>query len=286
MSRTKTDRKPRLPKYLYKYQPFTVESIANLKNRQIWFSKPLGFNDPYDCAIRPDLEISDKEYELLFYRYLKNASSDEKRSLYSKYMSDGKLSREFKEVVRSEISKAFDDYRKIVLSERGVTCFSEKMDDVLMWSHYTQGHKGFCLEFDTSFEMFQKVFPVRYSKDIPFAKPAVVLLAETDKERSDILDDLSSGWVQMLTIKADYWAYEKEWRIFHKEGNKLYGYGVNCLTGIYFGVGMDYSHKEIVSMILQNSPTKLYEMKKSGSEFRLTYEQVEYTPYHYGKDKV
>src|SRR3990170_8890726 len=37
---------------------------------------------------------------------------------------------------------------------------SEKVDDILMWSHYSQNHTGFCLEFDTSFEPFDKVHKV------------------------------------------------------------------------------------------------------------------------------
>lgn len=29
-----------------------------------------------------------------------------------------------------------------------VTCFSESNDDTLMWSHYAEGHTGFCVEYD------------------------------------------------------------------------------------------------------------------------------------------
>jgi hypothetical protein len=274
-----------MPKYLYKYQSFTVESITNLKNRQLWFSKPSSFNDPYDCAIRPDANISDKEYELIFLSWQKRANYSEKKLLYKRCMENGKLNQTFKDDVKRAISDTFESYRQILLSERGVTCFSEKNDDVLMWSHYAQGHKGFCLEFETSAILFQNVFPVRYCKTIPIANPASIFLAETKEEQLEILDDWSSGWMQMLTTKADFWAYEKEWRLFHKEGNKLRIYGTDCLTGIYFGVAMDYSHKEIISMILQGSSTKLYEMKKSDGEFRLTYEPVEYIPYSYAKDK-
>ena len=39
------------PKRLYKYQAYSVQSLDNLKNQILWFSKPPAFNDPPDCAL-------------------------------------------------------------------------------------------------------------------------------------------------------------------------------------------------------------------------------------------
>ncbi len=36
-----------------------------------------------------------------------------------------------------------------------------------MWSHYADSHKGICLEFDTSFEPFNKSRQVKYGNKIP-----------------------------------------------------------------------------------------------------------------------
>jgi hypothetical protein len=33
-------------------------------------------------------------------------------------------------------------------SSVGIYCVSTNYDDVLMWSHYADSHKGICLEFD------------------------------------------------------------------------------------------------------------------------------------------
>ena len=55
----------------------------------------------------------------------------------------------FKKEVKIAAEKSFEERNKINLYERGVCCFSEKKDDILMWSHYADGHKGFCLEFIT-----------------------------------------------------------------------------------------------------------------------------------------
>lgn len=47
----------------------------------------------------------------------------------------------------------------------GVVCLSEHGDDILMWSHYSDGHQGFCLEFDRErLEAWKFCQPVDYDQ--------------------------------------------------------------------------------------------------------------------------
>jgi hypothetical protein len=47
---------------LYKYEAFSTQSLLNLKKQIIYFGSPLHFNDPYDCALTPNIvEPSDEE---------------------------------------------------------------------------------------------------------------------------------------------------------------------------------------------------------------------------------
>jgi hypothetical protein len=40
------------PRYIYKYMPDRLDRIGDIVvNRKIFFSSPLKFNDPFDCAI-------------------------------------------------------------------------------------------------------------------------------------------------------------------------------------------------------------------------------------------
>ena len=249
------------PKSLYKYQPFTVEAISNLKNHRIWFSKPAAFNDPYDCAIRIDAgAIPEDDFERLFQRFREKYQEKglDPAGFDQKYLTHGLVNDLFKDMVRSSIKKAFEDRRQVMLSQRGVSCFSECRDQMLMWSHYARGHRGFCLEFDTSTQAFNRVFQVQYSETIPSVNPASVLLEKSDK----------AFW-SMITVKAACWSYEKEWRIFHMEPDKTYGVGAEALRAVYFGAAMESTHKEIIAMILRDSPTKLYELTIKDTEFRL-----------------
>ena len=57
---------------LYKYEAFSTQSLLNLKKQIIYFGSPLNFNDPYDCALTPNI-VESSDAELLEVRdaYLK-----------------------------------------------------------------------------------------------------------------------------------------------------------------------------------------------------------------------
>ena len=44
------------PRSVYKYEPMSIQALANLKSETIYFNSPLNFNDPFDCNM--GLEVS------------------------------------------------------------------------------------------------------------------------------------------------------------------------------------------------------------------------------------
>lgn len=258
-----------LPAKLYKYQSYNAQTLDNLKNRHIWFSKPVQFNDPFDCGIN----FSSKNIPNNIWKFVymgakaqwEAEQNQEKKKLTETYFQGNEPNEKFK----SEFSRFnFKEILEIEIRPRGIACFSEHFDNILMWSHYANGHRGFCLEFDTSFDPFVKATNVNYSQKLP------------EFQRTDKGLDLL---MILARTKSIGWSYEKEWRVFHEEGNKEYGFDFAALTGVYFGCEMPFTHIEIISLILQNSSTKLYRMKKSETEFRMVPQLIEYTPYDYNK---
>lgn len=258
-----------LPKKLYKYEAFNTYSITKLKNQQIYFRRPADLNDPFDCAISlKSTPLSQGDYQAIYDRFYQEAS--DKLALQSKYITNGAINDKFKRDMDKGIIKAFEDRKRINLFERGVSCFSEKYDDILMWSHYADGHKGFCLEFDTKYEPFSKARKVEYAEEIPSIN------------RVDaILDDIESDFMKMITTKYCCWRYEKEWRIFHLESNKFYGYPGEALTGVYLGSEMNFAHLEIIALILQgqNPNIKMYKAIRDSTKFAVDFQEVAYTPH-------
>ncbi|MFH0992646.1 MAG: DUF2971 domain-containing protein [bacterium] len=231
--------------------------MDNLKNRQLRFSKPSQFNDPFDCAITPILsEPSSTEWQRIYKDAREAISNKEEFDIV--YSRDGNCNDVFKDHIRSLIKDYFDRRLNTTLNDRGVACFSETFDDILMWSHYTDGHRGFCLEFDTHYDPFHKANPVDYSDVLPTLNPVEFLKEEP-----------SQPLMALVWTKSKHWSYEKEWRIFHMVGDQQYSIQAQSLTAIYFGCEISDVRKEIISTILAGSPTQLYQMQKVPGEFKV-----------------
>lgn len=255
------------PHKLYKYQPFTALSLQNLKNQIIYFGSPLNFNDPYDCALSPSIKMpTDADIKKIRRQYLSKPALAPAILNEFHTASTENLRAKFVKSAQNVLDNAIQEF----LKKRGVSCFSENVDSLLMWSHYADHCKGFCLEFDTSTELFQKIKQVRYKSNIP-EFDAVALLCD---EGFDPVPDL-------YCTKAIDWAYENEWRSIHNEVGTSFFYPSEALTGVYFGPDMPFASLEIIALILggQNEHVKLWQGKRSNTKFAVEFEQVSYTPY-------
>ena len=163
---------------------------------------------------------------------------------------------------------AFESTVQAFLKSKGVACFSERNDDLLMWSHYGGHYKGLCLEFDTSAEPFQKINQVRYVRNLPQMSLASILL---DGDFQPVLE--------LFCTKSEAWAYEKEWRAIHNAVGTQFAYESTALSGVYFGPDIDRQSLEIVCPILagQNDTVRFWQGARSATEFRVAFEQFTYT---------
>lgn len=236
------------PRKLYKYQSFDLYSLQNLARREMYFSKPENLNDPYDCDPPFEVKKADRTQSNMkaFFDKVKmyevgNSSIDEARfdKLYSR---NGKPDNRFR---RNYVDNP--KHIKAQISEKvGVTCFSKRMDNFLLWSHHADKHRGFCLEFDVD-ELLNgyrgtKLYKVNYPK--------------TNKLiRFSILEILTNPNLleKILTRKSLSWHYEEEWRLFCRTGgNQAFGYRPKAITNVYFGNKMAYEHKEVIIKLLSN----------------------------------
>lgn len=266
--------KTKLPSKLYKYQAFESRSLENLKAHGIFFNSPLSFNDPYDCATNPFVKRPDSnQVEEIRQRYLADPTipANVKAELNAQSVSDLQvmLERCGKDAIKETINR--------FLVERGVTCFSEKNDDLLMWAHYGGSYKGFCLEFSTEFLPFSAAKKVSYHEKIPETL-ITPFLAETNPNLDLVAD--------FFCIKPSSWSYEYEWRIIHQQKNTLYHYEANALTGVYFGPEISEEALEIICLILrgQNKFVKFWQGKRSETEFKVEFTEFNYMSHLEAKD--
>ena len=89
-------------------------------------------------------------------------------------------------------------YRKSV----GLLCFSRNWDNLLLWSHYGDAHKGICCGFDIA----DGTPHANYDTDVIY-QPDVLQMTRP----ADVNVDLMS---RLLRTKHESWSYEQEVRMF------------------------------------------------------------------------
>ncbi len=264
-----------IPQKLYKYESFNELSLRNLKRQAIYFSSPRGFNDPYDCAITAEIDDIKVEQIDSFKKYFlgkKNISAQDRITL------DSYPSIDLNEIIKRNASAAINSFRDDFVSKSGIYCLSETNDDLLMWSHYGGKYKGFCLEFESQYEPFNKARKVKYSNFMPKINPLPILMDQKDEK----LDD---QFIDLFCTKSESWGYEKEWRVLHNEVGTSFHYVPEALTGIYFGPEIAPECIEIIALIImgQNESVKFFRGKRSTSAFKVEFEEFNYTPYNVAK---
>jgi hypothetical protein len=215
------------PERLYKYQPLTAYSLAGLVNGSVWLSKASALNDPLDCAITIDrgkLEESVRQATL---------------DAGAIAPAVGQLD------IRSSDRKAFEQFRSQVLDllqNMGVCSLSAVSDSLLMWSHYAQHHRGFCVEYDSSegTRLRELAREVLYSDDTPS-------FSAKDITTCDGESALHKLWL----TKASCWSYEREWRVIMAEGNKSFQ-APSTILSLAFGARMPESDRRMIAFALRN----------------------------------
>jgi len=218
----------RLPRYVYKYCSFSVNSISALAKGALWFSSPEQFNDPFEFRLRPPLDTIKANID----SWGITMTEDELKQLGLDCLS------------------IFNPLKK----DKAVCCFSQEPDNILLWTHYGQEHRGFCLRFDVQkdIDFFTPLLPVIYKKEYA---PAVL-----NEKPGEILE-------QLYQRKSIDWSYEKEVRVI-KDCPGLKAYRRESLIGVYFGCRTSTEDKETIRELLKTD-VKYYQIGLSESEYRL-----------------
>ncbi len=221
---------------LYKYCAYNTNSLAILINSKIWVAKPESFNDPLDCKIRFKSKINSQ----VFGKYLDRTGR-----------TAGSLHKDYEIFV-----EGLKTFRDIDMKTLGVFSMSQIKDNILMWSHYADQHKGFCIEFIRSpnnlLGNIEVTQPVNYPCEYPEVDPL---------DSSGNIDH--SVFRKMLFTKAKDWAYEKEWRLTYDEGDREVPLPAD-ISSIIFGLRMPDGHKNTIRNILADQPGVRYQQAIEG----------------------
>lgn len=229
---------------MYKYCPVTDYSLANLERGQFYLNHHEAFNDPYECMCKIHMgfpKLADRSERLMSVLNAWGFCDFDDEAVVECY---------------EEYAESLEPGEPIItdfIDNARITCFSARPDNLLMWGHYANGMRGFCLEVDEGALLGNNdaasIYRVIYA-DKPATIDASVLAVLYDqleyhrnaawevKVLADFhgidktgeiegyrewyladLDRVHSIYQKMLATKPVAWKYEEEIRLIVRASN-------------------------------------------------------------------
>lgn len=136
----------------------------------------------------------------------------------------------------------------------------------LMWSHYANAHKGFCIEYNIAMLMDNYLTP-KVVHQTPVLYDLIDIPKIATLKGMDMINSL-------LSIKSTAWSYENESRlIFDAFGRKEYNPA--ALKAVYFGMRMKQEERELIIKGLEGVKVDFYEIRSVEGEFKLVSEKIQ-----------
>jgi hypothetical protein len=222
------------PNILYRYRDLKGKNRDRvrrmIRESVLYFASPESFNDPFDCKVyyNSSGSLSDlrRKQQKLYKKYAPHLNRNERRLRTAKDM---------KQFNRQDFVIKITTGGQKKVNAVGILCLSENRDDVVLWSHYADSHKGLCLGF-------------KVSEDQPFFARALPITYSTEFPRIDLINDPPDIQVEaFLLTKAEGWKYEQEWRIIdHDNGFGEKTFNKKALCEIIFGAKMSKDDKAFI----------------------------------------
>lgn len=221
---------PETPKILYKYRDWCNEYHRKvLFDFEIFLASASKFNDPYEGNIPFEYDPTELTKENIFlklYSIAKHNHPDWEESeihfeAYNAQQKDLINDPDHLNMVRENVKSNIE-------AEFGIFSLTKDSNNFLMWSHYANSHKGFCVGFNSQilFDTIEcAIGPVTYSNKIP---------------KFCLSEPIDVFTVKLLGTKGTFWEYEQEYRII-KSGlaNKPINIPAEGIEEIIFGCNME-----------------------------------------------
>ena len=293
-----------LPNSIFKYREVGKRSIQNLEEDTIWLADPSSFNDPYDCSHAVDFNKVQKANSLDFFNQLLEKQKD-KINLSDETLEKLKLAEdpynELLELIFSqqapEVVTAFKNVQQKMLEDLSrsgsslvstsfkLCSFSECNDSILMWAHYADNHKGFCIEYDlvnspVNDPRRRSLYPTIYSRKMFDATEHIM-------KKRDSEDFNSSHLTLGSLVKAEEWNYEKEWRLVFPFGimDKAQAFKFGVPKMVHLGARISEDDQVKIIEICKRKNIPVQKMKMHHNIFKLESVQLRDAGQNFFKDK-
>ena len=256
-----------MPEILYKYRDYgNTWHKKLLFNAELYFTSADKFNDPYDASLPFDYKKEQLTPENIFLKHVQmlkkqfpQMSEPEIHTISFEHQKAGTLydkvlQERYSENVNKDINKTF-----------GIVSLACEPTNLLMWSHYSNCHTGFCVGLDTKF-IFKNFNPslhqVMYSDEIP---------------KIDLFEDMIVFFLKLLSTKSKHWEYENEYRLISRDFvNQSMNITEWGLREVYLGAKMPQAEKfNLIEALKKQYPKiKIFDCSLSKLTFQVDTMQV------------
>lgn len=286
-----------LPHRIFKYRVDCDHSRANLMNNSVWICSPEAYNDPYDCSTKISSErlasaIQRGQVRKFVELYnLRNLISEEQiadaengpepladivKHLPASYDNPDrgnpvKLAEFFSKTALPKYAEETRVFIEQVQKAVKLCSFSEINDSILMWSHYADHHRGFCLEYDLvnldkDHPLRQNLYPVVYSANIYDLTPFLEILVTVGRQKMNTTFPLLG-----VLHKFIGWEYEREWRLVFLQDAIMPDRAWQAPTAarVYLGSKMSDLNKKTLKTICEQKGIEVRQMQLDPDSFTL-----------------
>lgn len=231
---------------LYKYRKCDDEGywLSSLRDRKVWYCRRSSLNDPFDSTLMIYTDYTDQEYTASLERFGREQGFSES---------------EIQKLVEEQLPRKAENLREGPneiqqrIDRLGIYCLTELPDNILMWAHYADAHRGFCIEYDRNLDnrlgQYDYARRIQYI-DHPKLYPDDFYDPYKDQPEGVLSDE--DPYMRMLYTKAPDWKYEREWRIRNATPDALEDWPAE-VKSIIFGMEMSDDNKAKIMEILGDS---------------------------------
>lgn len=239
------------PETLFKFRAIK-RAKQILQDCTFRFSSPTAFNDPFDCSLD----------EVTTY------SMSEIKSFFDGYGGYSKIPRKRRDLIKQDksiVSEWIKAAKDKAVNSRGVLALSGTVEEILLWSHYADDHKGLAIELSLK-------------EDLGFFLAPRIMKYYDEYTPTNYLSDPEGTVDAILSRKYIKWEYEKEFRIYKNDSaNADIAINPNAIKSVYFGLKTKQSEIDDVISICSTqalSHVRFFQAKKVYGEFKLHFESL------------
>ncbi len=233
-----------LPERLYKYSSLQGDRLWWARDiiveRRVYFANPTSFNDPFECRFLFSMAGTDAQWN----EFLRRPEVAAANGLAPGVEPTSQQMSEWKNNAIARAPQLGEAFRKNAKNDVGILCFSERPDDILLWSHYADSHRGVCFGFSVA-------------DDPLFAHEIAKVTYQTDFPICDYFDQPEDVERIAFSTKLAQWSYEAEWRVIQVRigrGEGPYQFAPATLRDVILGSEISPSDRLSIEQFVALAP--------------------------------